>query len=323
MSFANSSVTDIIATSIENRSGEIADNVTKNNALLARLKKKGKIRPVSGGSQIFEELSFAQNGNASWYSGYDLMSVAAQDVITAATYSLKQLACPVVVSGLEMLQNAGKEQVIDLLEARVGVAEDTMANLMAAGIYSDGTGYGGKQLVGLGAAVIASPSAGGVYAGIDPQVWTFWQNQYTNPGALTATTVQGAFNTQFASQVRGKNRPDLIIVDNGLWSSYMSSLQAIQRFTDTSTADLGFTTVKFMDADVVLDGGLSGFSPSAVGYFLNTDYLFLRPHKDRNMVPLSPNRRFAVNQDAEVEILAWAGAFTISNRSLQGYLKAS
>lgn len=323
MSFANSSVTDIIATTIESRSGEIADNVTKNNAIFTRLKQKGKIRPFSGGSQIIEELSFAQNGNAGWYSGYDLLSVAAQDVISGATYSIKQIACPVVVSGLEMLQNAGKEQIIDLLEARLSVAEDTMANLMAQGIYSDGTSYGGKQLVGLGAAVVAAPSTG-TYGGIDPATWSFWRNQTQLVGSTpTATNIQGYMNTLWASQVRGKNRPDLIIFDNTLWSTYVSSLQSLQRFTSSGTADLGFGSVKFMDADVVLDGGLGGFAPSAVGYFLNTDYIFLRPHKDRNMVPLSPNRRVSINQDAEVEILAWAGAFTTSNRSLQGYFRGS
>lgn len=322
MAFANASVTDIIATTIESRTGEIADNVSKNNAVLARLEQKKNIKPFSGGSQIFQELSFAMNGNASWYSGYDLLPVAAQDVISAATYQIKQIACPVVISGLEMLQNSGKEQIIDLLDGRMQVAEDTMANLMSQGIYSDGTGFGGKQLVGLGAAVIATPSSG-VYGGIDPAAWPFWENQVEDGSGYTSSTIQGFMNTLWAKQVRGADRPDLIIFDNLLWASYMQSLQAIQRFTSPGTADLGFTTVKFMDADVVLDGGLGGYAPANTGYFLNTKYIFLRPHKDRNMVPLSPNRRVAINQDAEVEILAWAGAFTTSNRSLQGYFKGA
>ena len=38
MAFANSSISDIIATNIQSRSGELADNVTNNNALLRRLK---------------------------------------------------------------------------------------------------------------------------------------------------------------------------------------------------------------------------------------------------------------------------------------------
>jgi len=61
MAFPN--VTDIVATTIEARSRTLADNVTKNNALLSRLNERGNIRTVSGGSLIFEEISFAENGN--------------------------------------------------------------------------------------------------------------------------------------------------------------------------------------------------------------------------------------------------------------------
>jgi hypothetical protein len=38
------------------------------------------------------------------------------------------------------------------------------------------------------------------------------------------------------------------------------------------------------------------------------------------MVPLNPNRRYAVNQDAEVSILAWAGNLTSSGPQFQGRL---
>ena len=48
MAFANSAITDIIATTIQSRSGELADNLTNNNALLKRLQSKGNVRPFSG-----------------------------------------------------------------------------------------------------------------------------------------------------------------------------------------------------------------------------------------------------------------------------------
>jgi hypothetical protein len=102
MAFANPSVSDIIATTIQSRSRTISDNVTKNNALLARLNQRGNIKTISGGNVILEELSFAENANAGFYSGYDLLPVAAQDVITAAQFDIKQFAVPVVMSGLEM-----------------------------------------------------------------------------------------------------------------------------------------------------------------------------------------------------------------------------
>lgn len=324
MAFANTSVTDIIATTIQSRSKQIADNVTKNNALLARLNQRGNVRTISGGNTILEEISFAENGNAGFYSGYDLLPVATQDVISAAEFSIKQLACPVVMSGLEMLQNAGKEAFIDLLEARINVAEATMANKLAQSVYSDGTGSSGKEVTGLNAAVPSAPTSG-TYGGIDRATWTFWRSQLYDFSANTvtpsATTIQNGLNTLWSSLVRGADRPDLIILDNTYWSYYMSSLQALQRFSDPSTGSLGFPTLKFMDADVVLDGGIGGYCPAATGFMLNTKYISMRPHKDRNMVSLSPNKRYAINQDAEVQVLAWAGNLTCRGAQFQGRIQ--
>lgn len=324
MAFANSVISDIIATTIQSRTGKIADNVTKHNALLARLKQRGNTRSFGGGNVILQELSFQANGNAGWYSGYDLLPVAAQDVISAAQYDIKQAACPVIISGLDQLQNSGKERIIDLLEARVSVAEASMANLLAQGIYSDGTGAGGKQVDGLAKQVIANPTAG-VVGGIDRATWAFWRNQKFTAvadggGATTAANIQTYFNQLWAKLVRGMDRPDLIIVDNAYWGLYMGSLQAIQRFTSADDAKLGFVSVKYMDADVVLDGGIGGFMPAKTAYFLNTKYLHYRPHRDRDMVPLSPGQRYSVNQDAAVQILAWAGNLTSSGLQFQGIM---
>jgi len=330
MAFANANISDIIATTIESRTRQIADNVTNNNALLMKLDKKGRIKTFSGGYKILQELSFAENSNAGWYSGYDLLPVGVSDVISAAEYDIKQAAVPVVISGLEMLQNSGKEKMIDLLEARLEVAESTMANLITGGLYSDGTAAGGKQIDGLNAAVPVDPTAA-PYGGIDGATFTFWQNAVSDQTAadgLDPTKIQGFWNLLWADLVRGQDRPDLIMTDTTVWNAYISSLQAQQRFTNTETADAGFATLKFMDADVCLDGGIyngnngSG-AQAGTAYFLNTNYIHYRPHADRNMVPLSPNKRYATNQDAEVQIMAWAGNLTTSGRQFQGRYDAN
>jgi hypothetical protein len=325
MAFANTSVSDIIATTIQNRSRTIADNVTKNNALLARLNQRGNVKTISGGNVILEELSFAENGNAGFYSGYDLLPIAAQDVISAAEFNIKQFAVPVVMSGLEMIQNSGKEAFIDLMEARLNVAEATMMNKLAQSVYSDGTGSGGKEVTGLNAAV-PSANTTGTYGGIDRATWSFWRSQKydfsDNVVTPSASTIQAPMNTLWASCTRGTDRPDLIVLDTIFWGFYMASLQAQQRFTSPETGNLGFPSLKFMDADVVLDGGIGGYCPASTGFFLNTKYLKWRPHAQRNMVPLSPNRRYAINQDAEVQILAWAGNLTSNGAQFQGRIQA-
>ena len=227
MAFPN--ISDIIATTIENRSRRIADNVTKNNALLKKLSERGNIRTVSGGRLIYEELSFAENGNAGWYSGYDLLPVAAQDVLSAAQFEFKQAACPVTISGLEQLQNSGKEAFIDLLEQRINVAESTMANLICGGLYADGTGSGGKEITGLNAAVPLDPTANATYGGINQQTWTFWRNKFKD--SANTTTLAADWNGLWAELIRGTERPDLIMVDSVCWLAYLATLQNLQRFS--------------------------------------------------------------------------------------------
>ena len=326
------STTDVIVGAIESRRKKVQDNITKNNALLTHLKEKGRILTVSGGSIILEELSFAENGNAGYYSGYDLLPVAAQDVISAAQYTFKQAAVPVVISGLEQIQNSGKEAMLDLMEARLGVAEGSMANIITQGCYSDGTIFGGKAIVGLDAAVEATVTAHqtSTYAGISRTNFSFWRSQCTSVTATinTAATVQAVSNALWATCVRGADQPDFGIMDNNYWKDWVASLQAIQRFTDSGKASLGFQTTKLLSADVYLDGGIGGFAGDGSAthgtlYLLNSKFLKFRPHKDRNFVALSPNRRYAVNQDAEVAILAWAGALTCSGARFNGRVLAT
>jgi hypothetical protein len=327
MSFANANTSDIMATTIESRTRKIADNVTNNNALLTKLSQKGRIKTFSGGTKIMQEISFAENSNAGWYSGYDLLPVGVSDVISSAEYDIKQAAVPVIISGLEQLQNAGRERMIDLMQERMEVAETTMANLITEGLYSDGSAAGGKQIDGLEKALPMDPTAG-EYGGIDAgtPIGAFWANAVSDNTALDGldpSKIQGLWNGLWADLVRGRDRVDLIMADTQVWNAYVASLQALQRFTNTNDGDAGFTTLKFMDADVCLDGGIYNGSnpqgaPDGTAFFLNTNYLFYRPHAARNMTSLSPKRRYSTNQDAEVAIIAWAGNLTMSGRMFCG-----
>ena len=45
-------LSEIVTTTLRNRTGALQDNVSRNNALLVRLNKKGKIKTFSGGRTI-------------------------------------------------------------------------------------------------------------------------------------------------------------------------------------------------------------------------------------------------------------------------------
>lgn len=321
---ATPNVSEIVATTIENRSKKLADNVSDNNALLSRLNERGKIKPFSGGRVIYQELDYAENGTYTRYQGYDPINISPQEVFTAAEFDLKQVAVSVSISGLEELQNSGPEQMIDLLEARIENAERSMQNGMAADVYSDGTANGSKQIGGLQLLVPDDPTTG-TAGGINRATWSFWRSVVydatTDGGAAVSTTnIQSYMNSVYVQLVRGRDAPDLIVADNNYFKAYLGSLQTIQRITNEKLGQAGFVNLKYMNADVVLDGGIGGNTPTNHMYFLNTNYLFLRPHRDRNMRQID-GKRFSLNQDAMVQLIGWAGNMTASGLRYQGLLK--
>lgn len=323
MASPNASYDDIATTTIERRSRKLADNLSNNTALMYRLKERGKSRTFNGGRNILEEIAFSGPGNYQSYSGYDTLDVSQNDMLTAAEYAIKQAAVAVSMSGLEELQNAGPEQMIDLLAARIEQAEREMINGLSTDIYSDGTGSGGKQIGGL--QLLVSDAGTGTVGGINSSTYTWWQNQvydFSTEGVTPgASTIQSAMNALYLDCSVNRAMPDLIVADNTYFTYYWESLQAIQRVTNSKMADAGFQNLKFMGADVVFDGGLNGSAPASHMYMLNTDYVHWRPHAKRNMVPLNANR-YAVNQDAFVKLIGFAGNLTTSGRRYQGVIVA-
>ncbi|UUX38880.1 phage major capsid protein [Burkholderia contaminans] len=323
----SSTLTEIVTTTLRNRTGKLADNVTKNNALLYRLRRRGNVKTVSGGRTIVQELEYAENGTFKRYSGYEALNISPSDVFTGAEFNYAQAAVAVSISGLEQLQNSGEDAIIDLLESRIKNAEKTLVNNIALDCYSDGTADGGRQIGGLQLLVSATPTTG-VVGGIDAStsIGTFWRNTafsaVTNGGAAaTSANIQSYMNRVYVQQVRGTDKPDLIIADNNYFRLYLESLQAIQRITSNEMGEAGFDSLKYMSSDVVLDGGFGGGAPTNTMFFLNTDYIYFRPHTDRNFAPIGDDR-FAVNQDAMVKLVGFAGNMTVSNRRLQAVLTA-
>ena len=69
-------LSEIVTTTLRNRTGQLADNMSRNNALLMRLNQRGRIKTFSGGRTIVQELNYANNQTYQWYSGLTLAPFA-------------------------------------------------------------------------------------------------------------------------------------------------------------------------------------------------------------------------------------------------------
>lgn len=318
MAGPNSSFSDIITTTLQGYSGELADNISNHNALLRQIDRKGN-KQVATGRTIVQEIEYAENGTVMWYSGSETLDTTAGDTFTAAEYNYKQLAGNVVINGLEEIQNSGREAVHNLLRSRIKNLDKSLRNTVATALYADGTGSGGKEVGGL-QLLVADVNTNTV-GGISGSTYSWWRNYVYDFSTLSltasATTIQTAMQAAWLATVRGTDKADIIPADANYYGYYWSSLTAQQRFTDDKGAGAGFTNLVYQgNVPVVYDDQC----PANHMYLLNTDYLFLRPAKGREFKPLGD--KASVNQDAMVVPVVWAGNVTTSNRGLQAVICA-
>ena len=315
--------TELVSTTYRNHKKTFADNVSTHNALWRRLNDKGRVRQEDGGLSIVCPLEYATNNTFQRYSGYDTLNIQAVDVLTAAEFAWKQAAENVAISGLEMRSNSGESRIINFTKAKIKNAMNSFKNNMSADIYSDGTTA--NQINGL--AALVSDLGTGTVGGINSTTFTFWKSilqSAASPlqagGAITvgATTMESLMLPLWIKLTRGTDMPDLIVADPIYFSYFEQSQTALKRYTAEDNGKGGMISMKYKTADVFFDAA-SLISASHM-YFLNTDYLELVVHRDANMEMMDDLR--SINQDAVVIPILWMGNLTVSNRSLQGVIKA-
>jgi hypothetical protein len=323
MATPSSVFTEMVTSTERAWSQKVTDNVSDHNAVLRRLKDKGKIKTYGGGYEITLPLEYAENGTYQRFAGYDLLNTNASDVLTSAKFDNKMIALHVTASGQELLQNSGKEQMINLVKTRKSNALKTAANQFSIDMY--GTGALTNQIGGLGHLITSDGT--GTVGGIVSGTYTFWKNQFkemtgTNlaatPTAANAVSMKGDMNALWLQLNRGADKPDTIVMSHDLYSLYEVGEQQLQRYADSDLAKAGFQTLKYKSADVIFDDNSNFATTAEVAYFLNTDYLYVMQHKEAQWSADEEKR--PTNQYAVVIPYYWMGNLVCSQRALQGKL---
>lgn len=317
MATPSSVFTEMVSTTLRHSATDVTDNVSDHNALLRKIKAKGKVKTVSGGYEAQEPLEYAENSTYTRYAGYDTLNTNASDVITSAKYDWAQVAIHVTASGRELRQNSGKDAMINLVKVRKANAMKTAANNFSIDLYSDGSLT--NQVGGL--ANIIQTNGQGTVGGINSATWTFWQNKYremAGTNAFSVATIQGEFNAMWLPLVRGADKPDLIVSSHDIYSVFEASLQQNMRYTSAENGKVGFGGLMYKGAEVIFDDNTNFTTTAEKAYFLNTDYLYLVQHKEAQWT--ADDEKKPLNQDAVVVPMYWMGYLACTNRALQGVM---
>jgi hypothetical protein len=308
---ANANFDALLSTTLANYRSQLTDNVFTARPLTYTLMDKGRIRMLNGGTKIIEPLIYGQNSTVASYSGYDSLALTPQEGISAAEYDWKQYAASIAISGIEEAKNNGEQEIINLLEAKIMQAEESMRESFNQMFFADGTGNSGKDWNGLGNLVETGNTVGGINSATSGN--EFWRSYEENTAtALTLAQMSTAYNSVSV----GNDHPDTLLTTQTLFEKYEALLQPNLRYTDTKTADAGFQNLLFKAAPVMYDVHCT----AGVFYFLNSKYITLVGHSNKWFSQtefIKPE-----DTDARYALIMCYGNLTVRNRAKQGKLTA-
>ena len=281
------------------------DNIFKSIPLMNRLSKK--MKKLDGGTKVLQPLNYAQASAVGWYSGAETLNNTDNEVLTAAEFEWAQIYASISITRRDELKNSGDAQKINFVKSKVQIAEKSIRDTVAVGLYNAGTDA--KAIAGARAFVATS----GTYGGISMSSYSWWQS---NVDSTTTTLSIGALQTQWSNASINGESPTVILATTSNYDRLYALLQPQQRFMDKETGEAGFTSLMFNGVPYIADSKC----PSNHVLMLNEDYLDLHVHKDENF-RFEPFQQ-PINQNVKVGHIFAMLCLTSSNNRMHAGLTA-
>lgn len=326
----------VLTSAMAMRQKEIQDLVFASNPVSAILKDRGMFKSFTG-PEIRVPLTIDKL-EGQWFTGYDKLNNETKELLNSAVFTPKNLAVGFSLSGTELRGNEGRTQVIDLYEAYMDNATESMRDEWEIALHGSGTGGGGREMIGLGGALPVLPTTG-VYGGIDRNLHSIWQpskfdasTDFTSVGASgwDSTTARAIVENVTARRSKGNRYPSIWIMDLATYQPLSASLTAHQRIAKDNGGKptLGFNGLEVAtpvgNVTVYCATGVDNVMPANTAYFIEPQSLEVRFMSDYNMVPLFPgDGAMPVNQDAYAQYLLWVGEMVLKNPRYSGRLVAT
>lgn len=318
-----------LTATVARRSREVQDIVYNSTPLTRILRDRGNIRVKrAGGPELRVPIQFDKLG-AQWFTGYDKIEITPKELLNSAVFNWSRVVSMFSLTGTELLYNSGEEAQIDLMEFYVDSAEKAVREEFELALVQDGTGAGGRQMIGLGGALPIVPNAG-VYGGIDRAEVVQWRTSTFNattdfPDIVGADSP--AWNSATARPIIERislNRSvngsyaDLLIADSLSYQAISSSFVAHQRLQSERSARLGYMGLSYMTpagpVEIVAAGGIGSVMPANTIYGIDTSALAIYEFPNQSFVPFhSGDGMKPINQDAIAQGIVWSGQLVLEN----------
>ena len=299
-------------------SGALHDQVYNNDVFLQWMRSSGRLKVIDGGERIRIGLVHEKNSTAGWYSDYESLNTTAQAGMTAAFYSWKQGSVSVSVHGRELRSNKGPSRITNLQQEKINQAALSLSDIVATGVFSDGTGTSNKQLTGLAAMHETTPGTT-AYASVDTDN-TNWQNQVQAGVGAGAVNLLPKLRTLYNDCKQGKggagSSPDYGVTTQSVHETLESLLFPQVRYqqSGTGSADAGIGKLMFKGTQIDWDD----YCTSGELHLVNSNHIMLFMHADANFKMTEEGFQRPINQDALVTQVLFQGNLATNNRRKSG-----
>jgi hypothetical protein len=231
----------------------------------------------TGGGRIWQGVAeYGSNPSIKWFDGADTFSQEVSQTALPIQYYWKYLGASVGWTRVEKAENRGQAQIFDIAESRLRQATRSMATKLNGDIFLDGTGDGGKTIVGLASLVSTTPATGTV-GGLDAATNPYWRNTaVTSAGSFAANGVRGTaqdlIQTAFNNATDGMyDTPNCVLSSQDVFEYYNRTLLGVTRYLDSQSkvGDASFRSLEYNGIKWVWDRQC----PSGRAFILNTNYL--------------------------------------------------
>jgi len=261
-----------------------------------------------------------------------IFETAKKDTINAARFPWAYFWSGATIDIEDETQVSGGDADIDLVFTKLDNVQKTIRDIMGDSFWAlyatSLTTYGADTKPFMGIADLVNqndttPLFGGI-AKADLGTYTkdgSATNIWLALADATAYTMSFTLCKQLMRSCRVGNgvadKPDLLVTTEALKDALEVSLQASQRFANEDLVKAGFDNIKVGSrAAVVADDKC----PASGLYAFNTEYLYLKAHKDFNFTP--PVWKQPTNQYAKTCQIIWSGGFCTSQRRAHGVYSA-
>lgn len=310
------SINNILSLSLDAKLPRLTENFFGTNAFVQRLLQRASAGETTvkyrGGAEIRSTILYNGLPSASYGKG-DTFVTNFTEFVTDLQFQWKRMATVINVDHLDVRKNMGSAaQIMDYVEVLAKNAVMSLKNEMGTELFGDGTGNSSKNWDGLLNA-IDDGSTYTTYGGITRSSTT------GDPGNAikayfnsTATTFSlSDVNTAYGNVRFDDAKVDLIVTTQTLWNKFWERVQPSDRNAPGPLREVGFETIRFNGAEVVVDS----HCPANSIFGLNTAFIELWLMEGCDFVrrgeQFGPNGFPVFNQDAYVDQLIAYGNFIV------------